>query len=149
MKKRINKPKRPSHLKTMMDKFGGMDYVNLRPPVEIQKDAIRTFRDIAMGNLNTEYEGQLFLNPHFLENAIIACNTKLRMHFTHYKAGIAAIQTGVFGQESQDIVDNDMRSYQVYTIIYDNLMCLKQTGDLNYISYMQQQINQNRLKYNI
>ena len=149
MKKKGNK-QRPSHLKMMMEKYGGTDYINLRSAIDMQKDAIRTFRDIAMGNLNLNYEGQLFLNPHFLENEIIACDANLRIHCIHYKGCLAGIQSGTFTQEeSQDILNNDMRSYQAYNIIYENLMWLKQTGDLNYIMYMQQQINQNRLKYNI
>ena len=152
----MNKKQRPSALKnTIMqnDYKGDINlYINQRTPLDMQRDAIRCFRDIGMGNLDIEFEGQVFLNPHFMSNAVIACQTKQTQAFVRSK-GEELLLSHPELQISADLIQqnltNDLATLQAYNIISQALAGVMATGDLEYLNVASNQINQNRLKYNI
>lgn len=150
-----NKKQRPSALKnTIAQNYqGDMDlYINQRPPLEMQRDAIRTFRDIAMGNLDITNEGKVFLNQHFLQNAMIAGQTKCSQAFIRAKGEEELLKHPEYGIDArliQENLTNDQATLQAYNIIMTALNGVATTGDLEYLNVATAQINQNRLKYNV
>ncbi len=150
-----NKKQRPSALKnTIMQEYKGDInlYVNMRTPMDMQKDAIRCFRDIAFGNLDLEFEGMLFLNPHFMQNASIACQTKYTQAYVRTKGEEVLLtrpDLGVPADLIQQNLTNDQATLQAYGIITQGLNGVAGTGDLEYLNVASAQINQNRLKYNL
>lgn len=150
-----NKKQRPSALKnTIMQNFKGdvLLYVNMRTPLDMQRDAIRTFRDIGMGNIDLEFEGQLFLNPHFMENALIACQTKCSQAFVRSEGEKELLKHPEYNIPTnviQENLSNDQATLQAYNIIMNALNSAYATGNLEFINVATAQINQNRLKYNL
>jgi len=150
-----NKKQRPSNLKdTIAKNFQGDIelYINQRTPLDMQKDAIRSFRDIAMGNFDITYEGQVFLNPHFANNAVIACQTKLNQAFVRSKGEEELLKHPEYGIAPtliQENLMNDQATLQAYNIIMTAITSAIHSGDLEFLNVATAQINQNRLKYNL
>ena len=150
-----NKKQRPSALKnTITQNYqGNLElYINQRTPLDMQRDAVRSFRDIAMGNFDISFEGQVFLNPHFFSNAMIACQTKSSQAFVRAKGEEELLKHPEYGipvNVIQENLSNDQATAQAYNIIMTALNGVATTGDLEYLNVASAQINQNRLKYNV
>ena len=148
------KGNRPSSLKVIIQQYQGLDtYLATRRPDDIGRDAIRCFRDIAMGNFNADEEGKAFLNPTFINNAVIACNTK------YIQASIRLAGENLLLKDPNQMmfskeqimmhIDNEGKTVQVYQLLLKMLNDIAYTGDLNNINITAYNINQNRLAYNI
>lgn len=151
-----NKKQRPSALKNtiMQNEYKGDInlYLSMRTPLDMQRDAIRSFRDIGMGNIDLNFEGQVFLNPNFLQNALIACQTKCSQALVRSKGEEELLKHPEYGISQnviQENLSNDQATLQAYSIIMNALNNICTTGNLEYINVANALINQNRLKYNL
>lgn len=137
---------RPSYFQRNIQSQGE-NFLDQMNADRMQKDAIRVFRDLAMGNIKIETEGQFFFNVQFLESCITAAYSKLILHTTHYNGVALLVTNGIEDATTQSVLAYDKLCSEAYSIIHTNLIALQNTGDLNYLTVMVN--NLQRYKYNI
>lgn len=136
MKQNFSKRKaRPSYFQQNVQRFGP-NFLDLKNAEQMQKDAVKVFRDIAMGNINLNNDGEFFLNQQFLACCIKEAEAILNTHIVHCNGCSALIYAGQGNDFVSAVLEKDQRSAQAYKILYDGLCALSATGDLNYLSML-------------
>ncbi len=101
----------------------------------LQRDSIRIFRDLARGNINIDQYGDYFLNPKLINAAITASYSKFVLYSTS-KAGIELLINSPFGKDysnAPEILNYYMRASEAYGLIYNAMMSIRQTNDINHL----------------
>lgn len=129
----------------------GAGFIECKNALEIQRDAIKVFRDIARGNINFEKYGEYFLQDVFLSNLIIAANSKL-ISESIKRDGVNLLisqmsQTGANCDMQLIVLQDLINKTQAYQIILNNLTALQQSGDVNWLYTLSAQISS--YKYDI
>ena len=135
MKKPNQRKARPSYFQQNVQRFG-TNFLETKNAEQMQRDAVKVFRDIAMGNINMETDGAYFLHPQFLASCIKEAQSMLNIHIVHCNGGTALIYAGQADEMVRSVLERDQRSAQAYKILYDGLCALSATGDLNYLSVL-------------
>lgn len=128
---------RMSYLAGLRNRYPGMpDYIDKLNPAECTSAPIRVFRDMAKGNFNMDLDGPCFANPTWLTHCINAAYTKLTMHRIHVMGNtlLTEASNGQVSPDMQVVMTYDQRGFEAYTHIYNGLMTIQQTGDINYLS---------------
>ena len=129
------KNQRPNYFQQNIQKFGE-NFLGQKNSNDMQLDAIRVFRDIARGNIDVEEEGKYFLHPQFLESCIVAAFSKLSLHSINFNGVNLLVSQGANDETTMSILEYDRRCAEAYTIIYNQLNNIRNTGDVNYLTVM-------------
>lgn len=146
MKKPQQRKTRPSYFQQNVQRFGP-NFLDMKNAEQMQRDAIKIFRDIAMGNINIETDGVYFMNQQLLTCLIKEAQSALNVHIIHCNGATALLYTGQNDPSVRAVLESDQRSAQAYKILYDGLCALAATGDLNYLLVMTN--NLRNYRYNI
>lgn len=127
----------------------GENFLESMNAMDMQRGAIMLFRDLARGNVNIETYGVYMLDYQLLENCLIAANGRLTLHSINF-TGVSMYATAL----SPNIPDNvtailnyDKDCALAYEIIVRELNNLRNTGDLNHLIVMVN--NLRNYRYNI
>ena len=135
MAQKNKKPNQKNWFVQQEERFGA-NFIEMVRADEMQKGAIRLFRDIARGNINLSTEGQYFTNPQFIENCLIAANSKYVYYSTLFE-GLNALSSidasRVNDANYQATYRNIKLSMEGYGLIYNGLLNIKSSGNLNYL----------------
>jgi hypothetical protein len=126
---------KPSYFKQNIQR-NGENFLDRMNADVMQRESIRAIRDLARGNVNIENEGHFFLNRQFLENCLIAINSKYTLHcinFNAVNALVVADPSKLNDVNTQMVLNYDQRSMIAYGIVLEGLNAIQATGDLNYL----------------
>ena len=133
----------------------GTGFLSFKNPQDLQRDAVRIFRDIARGNIDIEKYEEYFLNPMLLDNMVICANSKLLVE-TILRDGVSLLysqqvtmeqniplQPGCTPPSSTTtiVLQNQMSKVDAYIIIVNCLTSFQQTGDIAWIFTLAAQLN--------
>ena len=135
MKGQKNSNRRSNYFQQNVQKFGE-NFISRKNPAELELDAIRIFRDIARGNIDVQKDGPYFLDTQFLESCLTAANLKLNLHTTNYNGVLMLVNNNLGSSMTMSILEYNKRCMEAYTIIYNHLMNIKATKDINYLTTM-------------
>lgn len=139
--KKNNNQKR-SYFKEQQQKLGS-DFIERKTAQDIQRDAIRIFRDIANGRINVQSDQMFFTNKQFLENCIAAAQSQYTEANINYQGVCMLLAYGNHPLVAQ-IVEKNMRKRDAYLIILNGLNAIKMTGDTQYLYIMRSQLKDYR-----
>ena len=127
--------KRKNWFEQQVERFGS-DFIHSIRADEAQKGAVKVFGDLARGNVNISTEGGYFLDPQFLENCIIAANSKQVFYKYLYEGLNASVRENpntANDQSFQAVYRNISNSLSAFSYIYQALHGIKETGNLQYL----------------
>lgn len=132
-----NNRKRNSYFSTNIQQKGE-NFLEQKNAQQLQNDAIRIFRDLARGNVDLEKYGEYFLDPMMIDACIIAATNKVMYHTISYNGVNYMINYLNSMMQAVDpniimVSEDHRKSMEVYTIILQNMQCIAQTKDLNYL----------------
>ena len=137
-----NGKKRKSWFEQQAERFGS-DFINTIRSDEAQKGAIKVFSDLAYGNVNIPNEGSYFLNQQFLDNCIVAANSK-RVYYSYLFSGLNALTA------SDPAVGNDNNfqatyriirgNFEAYSIILNSLHMIRDSGNIQILYSLTNQL---------
>lgn len=137
-----NNNQRRSYFKEQQQKFGE-DFIERKTAQDIQRDAVRIFRDIANGRINVQTDQEFFRNRQFLENCIAAAQSQYTEANINYQGTSMLLGYSNHPLVSQ-VVENNLRRRDAYAIILNGLTAIKMTGDVQYLYIMRSQLKDYR-----
>jgi len=135
MKPQQKRKARPSYFQQNVQRFGP-NFLDQKNAEQMQKDAVKVFRDIAMGNIDIEKDGIFFMNQQFLVCCIREAEVILNTHIVHCSGVSSLIYAGQGNEFVSAVLEKDQRSAQAYKILYDGLCALSSTGNLDYLAML-------------
>lgn len=110
----------------------GENWITLINAEEMQKGAIRLFRDIARGNINIPKDGAYFTNVQFIDNCIVAANSKI-IYYGLLLDGLNALSTTnpekMRTSNSQAVYRNVKMAFEGYGFIVQAMLAIRASGD--------------------
>lgn len=116
----------------------GENFLQYKNARDLEMDSIKVFRGLARGNINIDRYGCYFLDPQFL-NACIQTAYSKKVYFGISYDGVNYYKDAIFASGYTPdpniimILDHHKKCLEAYTIIYDNLQNIRNTGDVNYL----------------
>lgn len=107
---------------------------------------IRVMRDIAKGKFNFYNEGHIFRNMDFVRATMDEVQRKIYEANIHVMA-IEYTYANSTDQVVKDLLMRDKRTSEAYTLIYNTLLKIMNTGDTRYLQILLNQLP--RYKYNM
>lgn len=123
----------------------GVGFIQLKNAQDIQREALKIFRDIARGNIDFEKYGNYFLDPIFLDNLLIACQSKLTVE-TILRDGVTMLYNSqIQMQQPCDItsmvLQDQLQKVEAYTCILQCLTSLKMSKDTAWLYTLSAQLS--------
>ena len=127
----------------MREYMGDIDlYLGMRSPISIRVDIIKSFNDFMKGNIDLDFEGQVFLNSYFMSIALMTCQNKYDQSLIRSKSEEELLKHPEYNIPEKIIKDNlniDQVILRAYDIIMNALNKICDTGDLKYINEIAQE----------
>ena len=128
----------------------GEDFLSTFNAKQIQNGVMSVFKDMAYGNLEvSKYEPQ-FLHPNFIEAAITVIDVNLFIHQVHVTSETFLINNDAtfrLNERALQVVINDRTSLELYTLLRNNMVSIRETRDLRYLTGLPYQLS--KYRYNM
>lgn len=101
-------------------------------PQSMERHAKHIFRDIAFGSCDIGLNADIFKEPAFLHAAIEVSSRELSYALIH-KTAMEYTYHGSSDFNVKQVYDADVKKVSAWSIIYDTLLRIQQTGDIGYL----------------
>lgn len=123
----------------------GENFIGIMTTLEIQRDAIRIFRDIAKGAVDLDAYSHYFEDTTFLDNCILAAEAKLKYHSINADANERSIfqdqQNGLCVDPMRiTVAQNERNKATAYNIVRNSLLAVKFSNDTSNLYVMANQL---------
>lgn len=143
-----NKNKKSNDYFSNSIRHKGPGFIETKTSQDLQRDAIRVLRDLSRGNIDIEQHGHYFLEPMFLENIILAIDSKLLVE-TILRDGTTMlynhqVQMGQPSDITSMVLQNQLQKVEAFQLARTNLYGLKTSGDLSWLYTLAAQLSNYR-----
>lgn len=140
IKNNNNKKKGNDYFSQAIQQYGE-NFLAYKTARDLEMDAVKIFRGLARGNINIDRYGCYFLDQQLMHACIQTAYSKLTLFGISYD-GVNMLKDSIFasGQTPDTniitILDYHKKCAEAYRIIYNGLINVSNTGDINYLICM-------------
>ncbi len=142
-----NNNRKPNNYFTQQIQKNGVNFLDTARDDNLARDCVRIFRDLARGNIDIGQYGDYFLNPRLISAAISTAYSKQVLYGT-CKVGLDLLINSPMSDQNYPhapvIMNSYSRSFEAYSFILENLMALKNTGNIDFLYTLASNINKYR-----
>lgn len=140
------KNKNNNYFTQQIQKYG-KEFLSMKNPDIIEREAPRIFRELAQGKINLTTYGYHFLDSQFLHSLIKAASEQFTINNISFKGVELLIYQSNMNMQrvEQSVIDVYMmykRRVEAYDIILRGLNALKISKDLNYLVLVVQKLQE-------
>ena len=127
-----------NYFTAMNMKYKTSDFIYYLKPEQIQKSAKeKIFREMVQGKIDYTIFGMYFNDSKFLENLLIAAQDELINNSTIRDALSLYVATYPGNQYSVNLLGRHDALSRIYTVLFDKLNFVKNTGNVGYLADIQ------------
>lgn len=127
-----------NYFTSMNMKYKTSDFIYYLKPEQIQKSAKeKIFKEMVQGKIDYTIFGMYFNDSKFLENLLIAAQDELINNSTIRDALSLYVATYPGNQYSVNLLGRHDVLTRIYTVIFDKLNYVKNTGNVGYLADIQ------------
>lgn len=140
IKNNNNKKKNNDYFSQAVQQYGE-NFLAYKSARDLEMDAIKIFRGLARGNINIDRYGCYFLDQQLMHACLQTAYSKLMLYKVSFD-GVNLLKDSIFasGQTPDTtvitILDYHKKCKEAYEIIYNGLLNVSNTGDINYLLCM-------------
>ncbi|MCK9198830.1 MAG: hypothetical protein M0P49_04430 [Bacilli bacterium] len=147
MAQQYNNNRKPNNYFTQQIQKNGVNFLDTARDDNLARDCVRIFRDLARGNIDITQYGDYFLNPRLISAAISTAYSKQVLYGTS-KAGMDLLINSPMCEQNFPhapvVMNSYSRSFEAYSLILENLIALKNTGNIDFLNTLVSNINKYR-----